>query len=75
MSKRKRIYVEENYYPNQDKIQYNNLLSNYNNIVDLLNNIDINNLRNIVSMIFNGNDINNFNFNNLNKEINYMDGI
>lgn len=74
MSKRKRIYIED-YYQDQNKIQYNNLLANYNNIVDLLNNIDVNNLRNVISMIFNGNDINNFNFNDLNKEVNYIDNI
>lgn len=75
MSKKKRSYIDNglNYYQDQNRLPYNNLLVNYNNIVDLLNNIDMNNLKNAISMIFNGNDINKFNFNEGNTEVNSID--
>ncbi len=75
MSKKKRSYIDDglNYYYDQNRLPYNNIFTNYNNILDLLNNIDVNNLKNAISMIFDGNDINKFNFNNGNKEVNSID--
>ena len=70
MSKRKKSYDRAEYENNY----YNNRLIDSNYIMDVLNNVDINNLNNIFSLLSNGFDINN-NFNVENKTNNIFDEI